>query len=96
MAKHEDDLQLYQDAVARWKALEERPQWDYSWRHPETSRAAVEYIRRELKRNEGSRWETHPGILEDGRATLFDVVVGADGTVLGAFNDTFLCPPWCR
>lgn len=101
MPKHEEDLKVYQDATARWTALSpegraKHQAWDYSWRTPEASRAAVDYIRRELHANPGSSSRVEPGILEDGRASLFDVVVDADGKVLGAFNDTFLCPPWCK
>lgn len=95
------DLKLYQDARARWDRLtpEERAKhqaWDYSWRTPEASREAVDYVRRELRAHPGSSWRMEMGIREDGRVTLYDVVVAEDGTVLGAFNDTWLCPPFCR
>lgn len=95
MAENYEDLTAFNDSVARFEALETKPTWDYSWRTPEASRAAVDYVRRMLHKHPDASHRVYQGIRHDGQGTLWDAVVAKDGTVLGAFNDSFLCPPWC-
>lgn len=104
MTKHEQEIQAFRDATARFQAVpvDQRRVPQYFRRDLLASRKLSRMLDRELHKYPGAEVRTgYLGVRADGSATDFVVVVTpgeteTDDVIHYAADDSWMCPPFCR